>query len=453
MAANSGQPGNDGLIDMFSPLLIVGALFIIVWAIWALHQETIIALLFNAVRFISIAGQYIAWLYPDSMAANFGSWSQSLHLANYGEYGWDAAKIMIGVISHTLALFIFPWMVIRVAFLSKGHVVNRFVRNFNLQMLAKRNAQYYAAIPPILNEDLINTPIHQGPWAMARAPMDYCLEHGLIYALQRRHQSASRLSALLGTGGDEDGNGDKRRYIKGWTEKKMDWALESKRGALPPASQMRLDRESCDQKLVEQLGTLWSGSGNLDQFEQCVLAIIYVGIGESLNKARALALEKAQSFRRKDRKGRHRPKIDMSGIPEILAKYDNHPVIKKVTRQHAYKTTVFCGLLEAMWKKGIFTTSEILWLRPVNRTLFYSLNQLGGDRPFIEASGPWAHYIVEKTVGQAVKAPCIEAGSDAIEAMLFEEEWIGSNEGLASEIEVKKAASSVSNDPADYVTF
>jgi intracellular multiplication protein IcmP len=187
--------------------------------------------------------------------------------------------------------------------------------------------------------------------------------------------------------------------------------------------------------------------------DKCALAILLTALCESMDKARTLALEKAQSFRRKDKKGRHNPTINMKGVDAILQRHANHPVLKKIEREHAYTTTVFCGVLEAVWKKGVFTTSEILWLRPSSRTLFYTLNQMGGDRPFVEATGPWAHYIVEKTAGQAVKPPCVEAGTDAIQQMLFEEEWIGSEDGLISEVEIKKASASVSNDPADFVTF
>jgi tRNA 2-selenouridine synthase SelU len=73
--------------------------------------------------------------------------------------------------------------------------------------------------------------------------MDYCLEHGLIYITQRRHTSLERL-AKLGAEITGDDTQERRRYIKGWTEKKMDWSLESRREALPPASQMRLDTEN-----------------------------------------------------------------------------------------------------------------------------------------------------------------------------------------------------------------
>src|SRR5690554_3283435 len=216
MAANyGGQQSNDGLMDMLAPVILIAAGFIILWAIWALHHEVIISILFSSVRWISLVGQHIPWAYPSSMSDNFVSWGQTLHLANPKEYGWDAAKIMIGVIAHTLSFVVFPWLLLRVVSLSKGNVTNRFVRNFNLDMLAKRNAQYYAAISPILGEDLINTPIHQGPWAIARAPMDYCLEQEMIFAVQRRHESASRLASLIGGKEPAEGSGDRRKYIKG----------------------------------------------------------------------------------------------------------------------------------------------------------------------------------------------------------------------------------------------
>jgi len=67
------------------------------------------------------------------------------------------------------------------------------------------------------------------------------------------------------------------------------------------------------------------------------------------------------------------------------------------------------------------------------------LNQLGGDRPFTEGTGPWAHYYLEQKQGYAIKVPCVESGTDALRTILFEEEWIGSNDGLASEILERKS--------------
>ena len=207
---------------------------------------------------------------------------------------------------------------------------------------------------------------------------------------------------------------------------------------MPPPSRCRLDKSRTDKLLAKQLGPHFNVK-SLDKFERCVLAILLTANVEDLKNARRLALELAKSYRRTDKKGRHNPVINDTGIDKVINKHIDKPLIRDILKKHAFKTTVFMGLLEHSWRKGIFTTTEFLWFKGVNRTVYLSMNCLGGDRPFAEALGPWAHYMLENTKKKAIKVPCIEAATDALEKMLFDEEWIGSNDGLASEIAARKA--------------
>lgn len=439
MAANNRAGDTAGNMD---GLIFVGASFVVIglisWMLWSSNQVAIIKGLFIVVGWISKAAQYTPFLYPDSISQNFPAWAYQLKGADPTQYGWAAARMMIGVVTHTLALFFVPMAILRIWTIRKAHIVNRFVRRFNLDMLVQKNAKHYAAVASIAKENLLKIPLHEGPWAMPRSPVDWALENGLIYA-EKRATGQNTMRRLLGLQSGESPQPSKRVVIKGWNEKKMSWSVPERRKVLPNPALCRLDTEKTDAALIKQLGPRWTAHEDLNKFEQCVLAILLIGICKGLPDARKLALRLATSFQRCDKKGRHNPVIDDKGIAAINARYIRDPRVRETLNKHAFKVTVFMALLEKSWERGVFTSAEFLWLRPIEPTLYHCLNQMGGDRPFTQGTAGWAHYMVEKATGYAVKVHCIEGGTEAIRQMLFEEEWIGSDEGLASEIEERRS--------------
>jgi intracellular multiplication protein IcmP len=439
MAASSHPGQGSGQANPETDLLLMIGVFALVvglagWTIWNTNQDLILKALFVSVDYIAKVGQYAPMLWPDSISANFPAWADSIGQTPVGEYGWDAASMMIDVVTHTMALFLVPLALWRIVQIKRVYVINRFTRQFNLRKLMALNAGRRAAVASIIKEDLLKTPLHVGPMAMARSPIDYALENQLIAV--RRTSLGSKLSKMLDTKSEDR---ETFKTIKDWNEKKMDWSVPERRKVMPDPSQCRLMTDPCDELLRAQLKGHWEGYQGLDKFQRCVFAILLVAVADSLPSARELCLKLAISYQRSDKRGKHNPVIDDTGIVDIIKKHINHPKVRDVIKGHAFVTTVFMGLLEASWKKGIFITSEFLWLKGVDRTLYLSLNQLGGDRPFTEGTGPWAHYYLEQKQGYAIKVPCVESGTDALRTILFEEEWIGSNDGLASEILERKS--------------
>lgn len=429
MSANAQSAGNDRSMDgiVFIVIAII-TVYIVAWMLWRTMDQQILSGLFFVVGWISKAAQHATWLYPDTISGNLSNWATSLAGADPAPYGWPAAKLLIQTITHTLTLFLVPYFLFRLLRLRRVHVINRFTRTFNLDMLKRRNADKYAAVASVQHEDLLNTPLHEGPLAIARSTIDFALLNELLHVKKKR--IGSDALAMIGLNSDST---DQFKPIKGWTEKKIRWSVAERRRAMPPAPSCRLDINKTDALLRKQLGGLFNVKA-LDKFERCVLAILYVANAEGLGDARKLSLRLAKSYKRCDRKGMHNPTINDEGVNDLIKKHSSHPLIKQIQKKHAYKSTVFMGLLESAWKKGIFTSPEFLWFKGTNRELYLALCFLGGDRPCVEAAGPWAHYLLEQKVGRGIKDPCIEAGTDALQTMLYEEEWIGSEDGTISEV-------------------
>lgn len=433
-AANTGQPNQDRFFDNALLFLIfIGIFWGAGYMIWRDNSEAILSALFFSVGGLSKAAQYVPWAYPSSIGDNLSNWAATLTDANPANYGWPAAKLLIQTLTHTLTLFLVPYFLWQLIRFRRLHVINRFTRNFNLKMLKERNAKKYAPVASVQHEDMMSMPIYQGPWAMARQPIDWALLNELMVV--RKKRIASQALSMIGMNVDTL---ESSKPIKGWSEKKITWSIKQRRKHMPHPAQCRLDIVKTDELMRQQLGGPFNEK-DLNEFEQCVLAILYTANVEGLSAARKLALAYAQSFRRLDSKGRHNPTIDSKGAADRIAKHSKHAAIQRIKKRHAFKTTVFMGLLEQSWEKGVFTVPEFLWLKTVNRTLFFSLLGMGGDRPYTEGMGAWAHYYVERKTQKAIDVACVEAGTDGLQKILFDERWIGSDEGTVDEIAERAA--------------
>ncbi|MBR4747704.1 MAG: hypothetical protein IK061_09995, partial [Desulfovibrio sp.] len=85
---------------------------------------------------------------------------------------------------------------------------------------------------------------------------------------------------------------------------------------------------------------------------------------------------------------------------------------------------------ECARRKGVLPTAEFIWLRPVDRRLYYLCNNLGRRSVWPEIAGAWAHYQTESLLGSAdpdfagLGEAHVEEACDALEAALFDEGWI-----------------------------
>ena len=70
-------------------------------------------------------------------------------------------------------------------------------------------------------------------------------------------------------------------------------------------------------------------------------------------------------------------------------------------RPHSFwRDTALLALYEAARTKGVLPTAEFIWLRPVNRQLWYLLNNLGRRTAWPETAGLWAHYMTETAIAR-----------------------------------------------------
>lgn len=98
----------------------------------------------------------------------------------------------------------------------------------------------------------------------------------------------------------------------------------------------------------------------------------------------------------------------------------NEDKIKKITDKHFYKKTVFAALLEAAREDGVLASCEFLWLKTVDRDMWYILNNVGRKSSHAECAAPWAHFLAEKALERKIANPMVSNAIIALDQYMFD---------------------------------
>ena len=89
----------------------------------------------------------------------------------------------------------------------------------------------------------------------------------------------------------------------------------------------------------------------------------------------------------------------------LYTKYRNNEKARMLFGVHHWEYTYLFSLLEMAQRKGRFTTAELLWLRPMNRVLFFALNTRGAFTPHTEAAAVFSQYEYERRLAMEKRIP------------------------------------------------
>ena len=164
------------------------------------------------------------------------------------------------------------------------------------------------------------------------------------------------------------------------------------------------DRESVRRAFCLQLGPRWTGYDDLPPYMQALAA--------------AFALKGVQKREESDEfLGRLSTCWTAHGGYKLTSELASevHSILKdpavggkalEVANKHAYRTTALLGLLKwARFMGGVLAAAQFLWLRGVDRDLWYSLNNQGRRSFHTEGAGAIAHFMAEEQAGKALPIP------------------------------------------------
>lgn len=112
-------------------------------------------------------------------------------------------------------------------------------------------------------------------------------------------------------------------------------------------------------------------------------------------------------------------KANLSLVQPLYNKYRNNPGLNKIFAIHHWEHTALYTLLGLAQKKGRFTTAEVLWLRPTNRVMFFSMNTCGANTPHTEAATTFSQRVYEQMCARQKCLPLMRNAQGELVHVIF----------------------------------
>jgi intracellular multiplication protein IcmP len=254
-------------------------------------------------------------------------------------------------------------------FLYRGHGTMRFNKSYNMDALARQEKGNWPQISPVVDLDLVKEDINKGPWAVAQNPMQFSRKYKVLDVVIE-------------------------------ADKKSSWKSEGVYTAT-------LNKEKAAQVFAAQLGPLWTGAKQLPPHTRAMFATFLLRAEHKPDEARALLAKLSLSAA----KG----VLDCNEADEVIKKYGKNKIVQRCLERHAYVMTVMAELLEIARLDGVFATADFIWLKPVDRRLWYILNCVGRQVGACEIGGAFAHWLAEKQMGRALSVPMVDEAVKALD--------------------------------------
>ena len=366
---NPSQQNSTDQTANFFWLLILLTIGVLVF--WWLERSYIVSFIFS-VRHYEIELIKVVIRGINALAGWVHLPKISMARLNFSQYFMataDKAKVtfpQVNLISDQVGAWLrYPTMLILVAlaaFMFFHNKSSRFCRTYSMQALKKTEVDNWPQITPVLSLNLLKEDLEKGPWAMAKAPLVFCKEHDLLNVVAT----------------DEG--------PKIW---------EVKAGV-------------AEQLFVLQMGPLWQGVQALPIHVKALVVIFVARANKDHKRVDDLLTQIAMSTAH--------GKLDFTGVEEGLIKYQSSKLISWLERRHAYVASVMASMLQIARTDGVLATSEFLWLKPVDRRLWYILNSVGRQTAVVEVSGIFAHWLAEKKLQRPLRTPMVKEAVVALEA-------------------------------------
>ena len=196
-----------------------------------------------------------------------------------------------------------------------------------------------------------------------------------------------------------------------WAEPSLDvpaWITKNKIGVLDGEP----DRRACESALAAQLGKRWTGAAEASPHLRAVAVLCGLhadGVSEAAALRRAVGAAFFDNLGRLDFAHPDRVLYEHWHSAQLLAAAD------KAAAGHAYATGAIAAIV--IWARtvgGPLAASDFLWVKAIDRGLWYVINDAGRAAFHVESSGAIAHFRAETESGRANGKPQIAKAYAAV---------------------------------------
>lgn len=193
-----------------------------------------------------------------------------------------------------------------------------------------------------------------------------------------------------------------------------------------PMPNNQLDLSVTRQCFLKQLGRRWRSPQRLPHYMQALFVAFAMKASGMRRESDDFLSELAKCWDPK--RGLRLSKTVRKTMRHHLDNPKTGRVMSKLALQHAFTTTALLRLLQtAREQGGVLAPAQFIWLRAVDRHLWYPLNNLGRSAVHIEASGAIAHYRAEKSANKPIPNPKVEPAVEGLVTYLEKNGYTGNN--------------------------
>lgn len=362
-----------------------------------------------------------------------------------------------------LAFYLIP----RSIYLVKNHTKLLYERELNLDSLIELQREKYPRIKPPTATNLLKVDPHFGSWSTHQNQIEFAIDNGLL-------QFENDLSSLS----EEEKNTFEKRVErlalvqlkapKEYLTGNEGMTLHKFRGLNFPTG---FSQEHSDdlkvfyREMTHYLGLLKIKRSNLENYYRqtlgpaciyhnrvidinylppierslwillcaCIASKSELRHGKNDSETRSVSIEGLlDQFSSSFVEGEFRSNnhsINLEGVMELYDEVKNDSKVKlalvDIAAGHAYYYTAFTRLYTlAKDAYGTIISRDFIWLKTVNRTLYFALNQIGLEAPRIETSAIRAHYRAEDKAGMKILTPIIESTILNYHHEMFNQGWL-----------------------------
>jgi intracellular multiplication protein IcmP len=251
----------------------------------------------------------------------------------------------------------------------------RYKKKYTIKSLSGQEQKNWPQIQSVIRFDLVSEDLEVGPWAMAMTPMQFSKKHQLISV-----EYAPQGSVFAKTKGAE--------------------------------FSVILNHTRAERAFAAQMGRPWRGPNALPTHRRAIFAALIARGCRDSDKSKALVAHLASSAAGS--------KLNTSGVDELIDKHFKNRQVQELCAIHAYELTLMISLLQFARQDGVVASADFLWVKPVDRRLWLTLNNVGRQTPGAEVGGLYNHWYHECELKLPMSMPIVSGAVEALDIALKE---------------------------------
>jgi intracellular multiplication protein IcmP len=340
------------------------------------------------------------------------------------DFTWEHIWTLTSFTGEYMRWIVVPPLLIWVVAMWRKDPIFKFRRQMNIKSLLERNARVFFSVRPLVGEDLLSPGAYKGNWRPFINPFNFSLENNLLKMEGRDAKAVNKYLATL----------FKKRV-------NMDDHLvgEYEYPVLDEEKARELFEGNLGEKIwdkdqrPETKKDIWAMLMRMPMHKRALATVLlchYIAEGDLKKEGDALLEQFADCYYTEKLKKKKKKKewtveaLNTAGVNdklrEILKKYDFDIIIIPFLF-HAWSHTLLISLFTRV---KTITSADFIWVKPVDRELWYVLNNVGRKTFGAEGAGAFAHFQVESGLARPLTSPDVDSAVEGLRSILTTEGWL-----------------------------